>query len=455
MQCDEAYRRRWAGRFDCVLADEYQDVCYIQHAWLQLFSADHGEIFVVGDDDQSVYSFRGADIAYIRRFAHDFPNAKQVRLEENFRSTAHILSAANAVIAQDKKRLGKTLRPTKPIGRPIEIVGFHNPESEAAGIVAEIKRRGTSGVAWDEIAILYRSNHMSRSFEEALMHARIPYVLVGDVGFYQRSEIKDALAVLRLAARPDDFQSDEAFRRVCNTPPRGVGPKTLEEIHDEAAFQGVSLLMAAETVRLPPKSKSAMTAFIEALRATGRDQSLTLADQLSLLLDRTGYRLMLRDSRAEDAEDRLANLQELITLAGGFHSALDLLDHAALAGAAPGERTEGRVQLMTLHKGKGLEFPHVFLPGWDASTFPSAYGDHQEERRLAYVALTRGMERVSISHVEYRRGFTHPSCFIDDIPSEDRVIGWLSVPRAAIARTLRIAPQALRELDAVELPKKL
>jgi DNA helicase-2/ATP-dependent DNA helicase PcrA len=229
MQHDEAYRRRWAGRFDSILADEYQDVCYVQYAWLQLLSADHGEIFVVGDDDQSVYSFRGADITFIRRFALDLPNAKQVRLEDNFRSTGHILSAANAVIAQDKKRLGKMLRPTKPTGQPVEIVGFHNAESEAAGIVGEIKRRGASGVPWNDMAVLYRSNHMSRGFEEALMHARIPYVLIGDVGFYQRAEVKDALALLRLAARPDDFQSDEAFRRVCNTPPRGVGPKTLEE----------------------------------------------------------------------------------------------------------------------------------------------------------------------------------------------------------------------------------
>jgi DNA helicase-2/ATP-dependent DNA helicase PcrA len=455
MQHDETYRRRWAERFDCILADEYQDVCYVQYEWLRLLSADHGEIFVVGDDDQSVYSFRGADITYIRRFAHDFPNARQVRLEDNFRSTGHILSAANAVISQDKKRLGKTLRPTKSIGRPIEVVGFHNPESEAMGVVAEIKRRSAAGVGWEDRAVLYRSNHMSRSFEEALMRGRVPYVLIGDVGFYQRSEVKDALALLRLAARPDDFQSDEAFRRVCNTPPRGIGPKALEELHDEAAFRGVCLLLAAETARLPPKAKAAMTSFVEAVRSVGRDRSASLADQLSLLLDRTGYRKMLRDSRAEETEDRLENLQELVTLAGGFHSASDLLDHAALASAAPGEETDGRVQLMTLHKGKGLEFPHVFLPGWDASTFPSAYGDHDEERRLAYVALTRGMQRVSISHVEYRRGFTRPSCFIDDIPAEDRVVGWLHEPAKAAPATPRVGPQALRELDALELLRRL
>ncbi len=155
MQRDEAYRRRWADRFDCILADEYQDVCYVQYAWLRLLAADHGEIFVVGDDDQSVYSFRGADITFIRRFEHDFPSSHQVRLEDNFRSTGHILAAANAVIAQDKKRLGKTLRTTKAVGEPIEVVGFHNPEGEAAGIAAEIRRRGSAGVPWDELAVLY------------------------------------------------------------------------------------------------------------------------------------------------------------------------------------------------------------------------------------------------------------------------------------------------------------
>ncbi len=454
MQGDEAYRRRWQERFDCVLADEYQDVCYVQYASLRLLCAVHGEIFCVGDDDQSVYSFRGADITFIRRFAQDFPQARQVRLEDNFRSTGHILAAANAVISQDKKRLGKTLRTTKAIGDPIEVVGFHDPDAEAGGIVAEIKRRGAGGVPWDHMAVLYRSNHMSRGFEEALMRGRIPYVLVGDVGFYQRSEVKDALALLRLAAHPDDFQSDEAFRRVCNMPPRGIGPKALEEIHDEAAFRGVSLLQAVETAKLPSKARSAALAFVEAIRLVSRDTISSLADQVSLLLDRTGHRAMLRDSRAEETEDRLENLQELVTLAGGFHNAAELLDHAALASAAPGEATEGRVQLMTLHKGKGLEFPHVFLPGWDATTFPSAYGDHDEERRLAYVALTRGMQRVSITHVEYRRGFTRPSCFIEDIPAADRVVGWLHTQPQPTPQRVGVSPRAVVELETLELLRR-
>ena len=194
MQANQSYRARWAGRFDCVLADEYQDVNYAQYTWIRLLAAGHGEVFVVGDDDQAVYGWRNADIRYIRQFARDFPGAVQLRLEENFRSTGHILAAANAVIAQDRKRLGKTLFTRKAAGDRVEIVAFRNADDEAIGLVAEMTRRHAEGIGWDEMAILYRSNALSRGFEEQLMRAHVPYVLVGDVGFYQRAEIKDVLA---------------------------------------------------------------------------------------------------------------------------------------------------------------------------------------------------------------------------------------------------------------------
>ena len=296
------------------------------------------------------------------------------------------------------------------------------------------------------MAVLYRSNYMSRPFEEALMRAQVPYVIVGDVGFYQRAEIKDALALLRLAARPDDYQSDEAFRRMVNVPTRGLGPKAMEEIHDEAAFRMVPLFRALETARLPPRARAHALGFIEAVRSVTRDRTATLADQLSMLVDRTGYRAMLRESRAEETVDRLENLQELLTLAGGFHTATELLDHAALASAAPGEVVDGRVQLMTLHKGKGLEFPHVFLAGWDTGAFPSAYGDPDEERRLAYVALTRGMQRVAVTHVGYRGSFARPSPFIEDIPATGRVTGWLWAQKERLASD----PVAARQMAMLE-----
>ncbi len=329
------------------------------------------------------------------------------------------------MIAQDTKRLGKTLRTTKVMGERVEVVGFRDAEAEAHGVVAEIGRRHVEGTAWQDMAILYRSNALSRGFEEALMRSKVPYVLVGDVGFYQRGEIKNALALLRLATNPDDRQSDEAFRRVSNTPARGLGPRAQETIETEANWRGVSLLRAVETAPLTPKVRGQALAFADAIRVAG-SATLTLADQLSLLLDKSGYRAMLRDSRAEETEGRMENLQELLGLAGSFHSARELLDHASLASAAPGEDGNGRVQLMTLHKGKGLEFDHAFLPAWDSGTFPGPYSeDLDEERRLAYVALTRGKERVSVTHCSFRRGYVQPSRFIDDIPEQHRVTGWL------------------------------
>ena len=368
LERDAAYRARWAGRFDCVLADEYQDVNHAQYSWLRSLADGHRQIFVVGDDDQSVYSWRGADVEHIRRFARDFPGAAQIRLEENFRSTGHILAAANAVIARDTSRLGKTLYTRKNGGDRVEVVAFRNAGAEAVGIVAEMGRRHAEGVGWDEMAVCYRGNALSRGFEEQLLRARVPHMLVGDVGFYQRAEVKDALALLRLASTPDDVQADEALRRMINTPVRGFGPKAMDVLEGEAAWRQVSLLLALETAELPPRARAAGLAFADAIRGVGRARGDTLADQLSLLLDATGYRAMLRDSRAETTEGRLENVQELIDLAGGFHTARELLDHAALSTGGPNEEAQGRtprVRLMTLHKAKGLEFGHVFLPAWE------------------------------------------------------------------------------------------
>jgi DNA helicase-2/ATP-dependent DNA helicase PcrA len=425
MRNDEAYRSRWSARFDWLAADEYQDVNFAQYSWLKSFAVLHGRVFCVGDDDQAIYGWRGSDIAYIRRFRQDFPSAVQIRLEENFRSTGHILAAANAVIARDMKRLGKTLYTKKELGERIEILAYRDAQAEAAGVTVEILARNAEGTGWQDIAILYRSSFLSRGFEEALMRARIPHVIVGDVGFYQRAEIKDALAFLRLAATPDDRQSDEAFRRVINEPRRGFGVKAMEAIESEASCRGVSLLRALDTAALPARCRTAGLLFAEQVRRIGEDRSHTLADQIALLLDASGYRAMLRDSKAETSEDRLENLQELIALAGEFHTARELLDHAALATSRPGEDETDRVRLMTLHKAKGLEFPHVFLPAWESGVFPSDYGDADEERRLAYVALTRGMRRVSISYCGFRRGFGTPSLFIDDIPDAHCVRGRL------------------------------
>ena len=428
MMQDRTYQESWAGRFDCILTDEYQDVNRAQYTWLRMLSGGHKEIFAVGDDDQSIFGWRGADISYIRRFTQDFPGAAQIRLEENFRSTGHILAAANSIIGRDHNRLGKTLFTRKSNGTPLEIVRFTSGESEAAEVTREIVRHHADGKDWGEFAILYRSNALSRLLEEALMRGRVPYTIVGDVGFYHRSEIKDALALLRLVITPDDRQGDKSFRRVINTPARGFGPKTMAVLEEDAAWRRVSLLQALDTAQLPPRARAVGLLFADALRNVGRQMGATVADLLSLALDHTGYRQMLRESQAETTEGRLDNVQELIQLAGSFHTPRELLDHAALSSSGPGEDAVNTVKLLTLHRAKGLEFPHVFLVAWENGLFPPLYGDHDEERRLAYVGVTRGMKRVTISHASYRRGPATPSCFLEDIPDNNRVEGWHDHP---------------------------
>ncbi|WP_294537483.1 UvrD-helicase domain-containing protein [uncultured Rhodoblastus sp.] len=418
MQNTNEYRRQWSSRFVAVLADEYQDVNYAQYTWLKAMASHCRRLFAVGDDDQSIYGWRGADVSLIRRFTRDFPDAAEVRLEENFRSTGHILAAANAVIAGDKSRLGKTLFTNLGAGHPIALATYRDAEAEALGLAAAILVKHGEGAAWDHIAVLYRTNVLSRAFEEALMRAKIPYEIVGDVGFYARQEIKIALAYLRLATHPDDRQSDEAFRRVINEPRRGFGPQALATVEDEASFREVSLLTALETASLPPKARSEGLKFADQVRRIGADPSHSLADQISLLLDACGYRELLRASKAEEAAGRLENLEELISLASSFHSARELLDHAALATNRASEGAAPAVRLMTMHRAKGLEFDHVFLPAFENGIIPSTYGDADEERRLAYVALTRGKRHVTISWAQYRRGPSEPSPFIEDIPED-------------------------------------
>ena len=444
MQVSTEYRARWERRFDTVLADEYQDVNRAQYNWLRLLSG-HGEIFCVGDDDQSIFGFRGSDVSYIRRFAQDFPAAKRFKLEENFRSDGHILDAANSVIAQDRQRIGKTLFTQRSDGDRIEVVGYRDAEAEAHGIADEIQKRIAEGADLDDFAILYRGNALSRGFEEALMRRRIPYALIGDLAFYHRAEIKDALAMLRLSASPGDRQGDEAFRRIINVPARGFGTKAMQEVEAEAAFRQVPLLLALETASLPPKTRSAGLAFADAIRKLPHQGNHTVADLISLLLDATGYRALLRESLAESTQDRLDNLQGLIQLAGSFHSARELLDHAALATSSLDEDQTARVRLLTLHRSKGLEFRHVFLPAWEDGVFPPAYGLIEEERRLAYVAITRGMRRVTISHCAFRRGTAQPSLFLADIPARNRVTGLLRASAISRADHLKGAAAAFAD----------
>ena len=428
MQRDEDYRLDWGRRFDAILADEFQDVNRLQYQWLQLLSRDHGEIFAVGDDAQSIYGWRGANVGYIRNFINDFPGGTMIALEQNFRSTGHILSAANAVIALDSGRLEKTLFTATGAGEPIEAVEFSGGLEEAQGIVFEIGRRLLEGVAPDDIAILYRFNFMSRLLEEQLLKAKVPYELVNDTAFWQRGVIRDALALLRLASCPDDMHSDEAFRRVINQPARGVGAKTLAKIEAVAEQDYVSLFQAAEQLFGSARGRSAdrVRTFLSTIREISASGDAPLAERLRELLDRTGYADMYR-AAGEDGRAALENLEELVGLCAEFATLADLFDHAALGSVSGQASGEGRVRLMTIHAAKGLEYGHVFLMGWEDRLFPSATNpDADEERRLAYVALTRGRRRVAVTWCAWRGGrFAEPSVFLSEIPSGALCRGWL------------------------------
>ena len=295
----------------------------------------------------------------------------------------------------------------------------------------EIFLHHAEGKDWGDFAVLYRSNALSRPLEEALMRGRVPYTIVGDVGFYHRAEIKDALALLHLTITPEDRQGDESFRRVINVPARGFGSKTMTVLEQEAAWRRVSLQQALETAELPPRARAAGLLFVDAIRSVGRQTGSTVADLLSRALDTKGHRKMLGESQAETTEGRFDNVAELIQLAGNFHTPRELLDHAALSTSGPSDDATNTVKLMTLHRAKGLEFPHVFLVAWENGLFPPLYGDHDEERRLAYVGVTRGMKRITISHASFRRGPATPSCFLEDIPETNRVVGWHDHPASA------------------------
>lgn len=426
MMRDESYRLEWARRFDAILVDEFQDVNLTQYRWIHLLSRDHRELFAVGDDDQSIYSWRGAQLQYFRDFLKAFPDGQMVALERNFRSTGHILDAANGIISLDPKRLRKTLYTEAGPGDPIEIVSCKHGADESRSIAREIGRLAAEGVNYHDIAVLYRYNYLSRGIEDALLRARIPYVIVGDTGFWERAIVKDMLAFLRLVVCPDDRQSDEAFRRVVNVPARGVGERSLAQVETLADARDLSLCAAAG--QMPGEGAVAITlrAFTAMIRGAGMHTE-TVAGKIARLADSTGYRAMLQ--RLEDeGRERLENLAELEEIAAGFDTPQALFDHAALGAAAPGEALDGRVRLMTLHASKGLEFPRVFLPGWDETLFPlpTERTNFEEERRLAYVAVTRAMRRATITWCAERGSKpSGPSPFIDDIPIHARSQGWL------------------------------
>lgn len=436
-------------RFRQVLVDEFQDTNAVQYAWLRMLAGKDGMLTVVGDDDQSIYGWRGAKIENIREFQRDYPDADIIRLEQNYRSTASILAAANAVIANNAERLGKELWTQDAEGVPLKLYAAFNDLDEAQFIVREIEQAISRGLARREAAILYRSNAQSRVLEEALIRAQLPYRIHGGLRFFERAEIRNAVAYLRLIANPHD---DTAFERVINLPVRGIGDKSVESLRALAKELGVSLWQtvqkAASERLLPGPVVSKLSVFTDLVRELERStENVPLHERVDAVIHGSGLWVHHEKEKGEKGQARLENLKELVAAAREFEwdeenapSALAaFLDHAALeAGEAQAGEFEDAVQLMTLHAAKGLEFPLVFIAGMEEGLFPHemALQDNnlEEERRLCYVGITRAMKELVLTYAEIRRLYGDekhnvPSRFLREIPAS-----LIQPVRAGVAR---------------------
>jgi DNA helicase-2/ATP-dependent DNA helicase PcrA len=468
----------YRARFGHLLVDELQDTNAVQYAWLRLLAGDSGRLFMVGDDDQSIYGWRGARIENIQRFPKDFPEVTVLRLEQNYRSTGTILNAANALIAHNRGRLGKNLWTEGARGEPVRLYSAFNDQDEAryvAGTVAQWVERGGRR---DECAVLYRTSAQSRMLEEALLRAGIPYRVYGGLRFYERAEIKDAVAYLRLVASRHD---DAAFDRVVNTPARGIGARTLEVVRETARERRASLWEAAGTAiaerRLGARAAGALQGFlglVEDLAARCRD--LPLDGMVDAVVEAAGLEDHYRREEAHKAEARLENLGELATAAREFEAGEEaeelgplaaFLARAALdAGEAQAGEGADSVHLMTLHSAKGLEFKVVFLCGMEDGLFPHQRSledpaSLEEERRLCYVGITRAREQLHVTHAESRRLHGSdfrplPSRFLRELPAElvqeVRLGGAVTRPVAA-ASAADPGPGAFRLGQTVRHPK--
>lgn len=428
-------------RFQAILVDEFQDTNTIQYAWIRLLAGTQASVMAVGDDDQSIYGWRGAKVENIQRFSRDFEHTQLIRLEQNYRSTATILDAANALITHNRSRMGKDLWTEGKAGEKIVVYSAFNELEEARFVSERIMMEINQGRSADEITILYRSNAQSRVLEEALLRAGISYRIHGGLRFFERAEVKDTLAYLRLLANQHD---DTAFERVVNFPTRGVGEKTLDDLRILAKTEQVSLWQAAaqllQSGSLSQRAATALSNFItliEQLRL--QTTELELDEQISIVIETSGLRAHFAKEKGEKSESRLENLQELVNAAKQFRYDQDdedelpllvaFLAHASLeAGEMQAEEHDRCVRMMTLHAAKGLEFPVVFLVGMEEGLFPGRQsmeepGRLEEERRLCYVGMTRAMEKLVMSYAEIRRQYGReeyhrPSRFLSELPTE-------------------------------------
>ncbi|GLT10667.1 DNA helicase [Sulfitobacter porphyrae] len=430
--------QRW---FRYILVDEYQDTNVAQYLWLRLLAQGHRNICCVGDDDQSIYGWRGAEVGNILRFETDFPGAHVVKLEQNYRSTPHILAAASGVIAGNEGRLGKTLWTEAEEGEKVRLIGHWDGEEEARWIGEEIEamQRGTRGMdamGLDSMAILVRASHQMRAFEDRFLTIGLPYRVIGGPRFYERLEIRDAMAYFRVVTSPDD---DLAFERIVNTPKRGLGNVAQQKIQTTAREHGVNLVEGARILLahdgIGGKGAAQLRQLIEGIDRWGRraaDDGSSHVELAEIILDESGYTGMWQNDKTPEAPGRLDNLKELVKALEQFENLQGFLEHVSLIMDNESDDGGEKVSIMTLHAAKGLEFPAVFLPGWEDGLFPSQRSMDEsgikgleEERRLAYVGITRAEELCTISFAGNRMVFGQwqsamPSRFIDELP-EDHV----------------------------------
>ena len=419
-------------RFRAILVDEYQDSNVAQYLWLRLLAQRHRNITCVGDDDQSIYSWRGAEVGNILRFEQDFPGAEVVRLECNYRSTGHVLGAASGLIAHNRSRLGKTLWTEGEAGERVRIASLWDDQEEARFVGEEIEAEQRAGRRLNDIAVLVRAGFQTRAFEERFIHLGLPYRVIGGPRFYERAEIRDAIAYLRTVHQPDD---DLALERIINLPKRGLGEATLQLLRRSARDAGVSLSVAARTLsgtdELRPHVRTTILRLLDDFERWRELAAGVPPRQLAeTVLEESGYVRMWQEDRAPDAPGRLENLKELVQALAEFDSLAGFLEHISLVMDNAQDPSDDMVSLMTLHSAKGLEFDTVFLPGWEEGVFPNQRALDEgglkaleEERRLAYVGITRAKRALTVSYAASRRMYNQwaagmPSRFIEELPAE-------------------------------------
>ena len=438
LHCVELFQKHpevlaeYHDRFSYMLVDEYQDTNVAQYLWLRLLAQKNKNICCVGDDDQSIYGWRGAEVGNILKFEKDFPGAAVIRLEQNYRSTPHILAAAGGLIAKNEGRLGKTLWTEANEGEKVRVRGVWDGEEEARTVGEEVEALQRAGNSLAEMAVLVRAGFQTREFEERFITLGVPYRVVGGPRFYERLEIRDAIAYLRIIAQPDD---DLAFERIVNTPRRGLGDATLQAAHQLARAQGTSLMTACRqlvgTDALKPKPRKSLSDLIRDFdRWRAELTHMPHPDLAQLVLDESGYTAMWQLDKSPEAPGRLENLKELIRAMEEFESLAGFLEHISLVMENAEDSSLDQLSIMTLHSAKGLEFDTVFLPGWEEGLFPhqraldeSGASGLEEERRLAYVGLTRARKRADILYAANRRVHglwqnSLPSRFVSELPAD-------------------------------------